>query len=41
MKKALAILTLVLGAPTISLAEEQYPEKFVVRSMVQLVCFSR
>jgi len=27
MKKALAILTLVLVAPTMSLAEEQYPEK--------------
>ena len=27
MKKALAILTLALGAPTMSLAEEQYPEK--------------
>ena len=27
MKTALAILTLVLSAPTMSLAEEQYPEK--------------
>ena len=27
MKKALAILTLVLSAPTMSLAEEQCPEK--------------